>query len=201
MRDGTVVDWFDFYPDETDLAVFGKPADAATGAAAAAAAQTAGLLVAGQSGRNGNLTGNWNFVLIRHDTLDPVHDRDQGGATVTTFAEYGHGLNGGVRAAFAARGAAPTAIIGTRVTQGQVLMQAGDTGVSFHNHLHLHVRAATAGTPVPPTPPAATFAPILPTTLSAYTLPFVFREARHIIGRDGPLRHLTWYRSENTRLG
>ncbi len=201
VRDGTVVDWFDFYPDDTDLDVFGDTADGATGTAAAAAAQTAGLLVSGQTGFNGNLTGNWNFVLIRHDALDPAHDRDQGGGTVTTFAEYGHGLNGGVRAAFAARGVAPTAIIGTRVSQGQVVMQAGDTGVSFHNHLHLHVRAATAGTPVPPTPPAATFAPIRPTTLSAYTLPFVFREARHILGADGPLRHLTWYRSENTRLG
>ena len=37
--------------------------------------------------------------------------------------------------------------------------------------------------------------------LSLYTLPFVFPEARHLTGRDGPLRHLTWYRSENPRLG
>jgi hypothetical protein len=72
-------------------------------------------------------------------------------------------------------------------------MLAGDTGVSFHNHLHLHVRGATASTPAA--------APVLPNTLSNYTLPFVFAEARHTFGRSGPLRHLTWYFSENPRLG
>lgn len=202
VRSGTVVDWFDFYPDDTELDLSGASAtDTATGLAAASAAQTAGLLVSGQSGFNGNLTGNWNFVLIRHDTLDPVHDRDQGGATVTTFAIYGHGANGGVRAAFALRGIAPTAIIGSPVLQGQVIMQAGDTGVSFHNHLHLHVQAATSAAQAPVTPAPVPFPPINPTALSAYTLPFVFIEGRHVLGRDGPLRHLTWYRSENTRLG
>jgi hypothetical protein len=54
---------------------------------------------------------------------------------------------------------------------------------------------------VPATPPPATFVPINPTTLANYTVPFVFREGRHVLGRDGPLRHLLWYRSENTRLG
>jgi hypothetical protein len=200
VRDGTVVDWFDFFPDDRELD-FNDATDTADGFAAAAAAQTAGFLVPGQSGFNGNLTGNWNFVMIRHDAMDAVHDRDQGGTTVITFAEYGHGANGGVRAAFAARGIAPTAIIGTRVTQGHVIMQAGDTGVSFHNHLHLHVRAATAATAVPATPPPVPFPPITNASLSPYTLPFVFREGRHVLGRDGPLRHLTWYRSENTRLG
>ena len=202
VRDGTVVDWFDFYPDDTDLKnVFtAGSADAATGLAAAAAGQTAGLIQTGQSGRNGNLTGNWNFVLIRHDTHDPVHDLDQGGTAVYTFAEYGHGATGGVRAAFALRGIAPGAIIGTAVTQGQVVMLAGDTGTSFHNHLHLHVRAMV-GAPVPPAVLAAVPPPFGPGNLSPYTLPFVFREARHVLGRDGPLRHLTWYTSENPRLG
>lgn len=205
IRDGTVVDWFDFYPDDTNLDLSGaSTTDTATGLNAASDAQAAGLLVSGQSGFNGNLTGNWNTVLIRHDTFDAVHDKDQGGvanATLVTFAQYGHGKNGGVRAAFALRGIAPTAIIGTQVKQGEVIMLAGDTGVSFHNHLHLHVRMATASTAVPPAPPAATFAPITPNSLSAYTIPFVFREAVHAIGRDGPLRHLTWYRSQNTRIG
>ncbi|MEO6407475.1 MAG: hypothetical protein ABIO45_01810 [Burkholderiaceae bacterium] len=201
VRDGTVVDWFDFYPDDRDLAVFnaGSP-DAATGLAAAANAQAAGLIQAGQSGRNGNLTGNWNFVLIRHDTHDPVHDLDQGGSPVYTFAEYGHGANGGVRAAFALRGIAVGAIIGTKVTQGQAVMLAGDTGTSFHNHLHLHVRAMV-GAPVPPAVLPAVPPPFGPGNLSPYTLPFVFREARHVLGRDGPLRHLTWYTSENPRTG
>lgn len=203
IRDGTVVDWFDFFPDDTNLD-FTDAADVATGRAAAQAAQTAGLIRSGQSGFNGNLTGNWNTVLIRHDNFDPVHDKDQGGvatATLVSFAEYGHGKNGGVRAAFALRGIAPTDIIGTKVTQGQVVMLAGDTGVSFHNHLHLHVRMATAATAVPTSPPPVPFPPITPSSLTTYTIPFVFREAVHILGRDGPLRHLTWYRSQNTRLG
>ena len=202
VRDGTVVDWFDFYPDDTDLKnVFtAGSADAATGLAAAAAGQTAGLIQTGQSGRNANLTGNWNFVLIRHDTHDPVHDLDQGGTAVYTFAEYGHGATGGVRAAFALRGIAVGAIIGTKVTQGQVVMLAGDTGTSFHNHLHLHVRALV-GAPLPPAALPAVPPPFTPGNLSPYTLPFVFREARHVLGRDGPLRHLTWYTSENPRTG
>lgn len=195
-RGGTVVDWFDFYPDDTELDLSGgNAAHTAIAIAAAAAGQTAGFLQAGQTGFNGALTGNWNFVLIRHDAQDAAHDLDQGGTAVFTFAEYGHGATGGVRAAFALRGIAPAAIIGTAVQQGQVIMLAGDTGVSFHNHLHLHVRAAT-------NPAQGTAAPPVRTDgLSAYTLPFVFREARHVLGRDGPLRHLTWYRSENTRLG
>lgn len=202
VRDGTVVDWFDFYPDDVELDLSGaSAADTATGLAAAAAGQAAGLISTGQSGFNGALTGNWNFVLIRHDTVDPAHDRDQGGLTVVTFAEYGHGANGGVRAAFALRGIAPGAIIGTQVQQGHVVMLAGDTGTSFHNHLHLHVRGATAATAVPPSPPPVPYPPIRPGSLTPYTLPFVFREAKHVIGRDGPLRHLTWYVSENTRLG
>lgn len=213
VRDGTVVDWFDFYPDDTELDLSGgSAADTATGQAAANAGQRAGLITAGQSGfdttitptgggGSANLTGNWNTVMIRHDTVDNDHDRDMNGTVVVTFAEYGHGANGGVRAAFALRGIAPNNIIGTRVRQGEVVMLAGDSGTSFHNHLHLHVRPALPGTPVPPATPAPTFAPILPTTLAKYTVPFIFREGRHVLGRDGPLRHLTWYTSENTRLG
>ena len=201
VRNGTVVDWFDFYPDDIELNLSGtSAADTATGLAAATAAQTAGLIQIGQSGRGGNLTGNWNFVLIRHDAFDPVHDLDQGGSAVYTFAEYGHGANGGVRAAFALRGIAAGAIIGTAVTQGQVVMLAGDTGTSFHNHLHLHVRALV-GAPVPPAALPAVPPPFNPGNLSRYTLPFVFREGRHVLGRDGPLRHLTWYTSENPRTG
>ena len=202
VRDGTVVDWFDFYPDNTNLDLSGASTeDTKTANDACDAAQTAGFLVTGQTGFNRNLTGNWNFVLIRHDTQNPAHDKDQGGAVVFTFAEYGHGKNGGVRAAFAARGVAPTAIIGTQVQRGHVIMLADDSGVSFHNHLHLHVRAATASTPGVPSPAPSPYPPITPTSLSPYTLPFVFQEAKHLLGSDGPLRHLTWYQSANVRLG
>ena len=71
-------------------------------------------------------------------------------------------------------------------------MHAGDVGVSFHNHLHMHVQGSTAGTPAAP--------PIRSDQLTPYTLPFVFREARHIIGRDGVLKYLTWYKSDNERV-
>lgn len=192
VRDGTVVDWFDFYPDDTELD-FNEPGDVNVAFAVAAQAQAQGLLVAGQTGFNGQISGNWNFIMVRHDSVDSTHDRDQGGAVVQTYAVYGHGAFQGVRDAFAARGVAPASIVGTVVQRGQVLMMAGDTGVSFHNHLHLHVLGATASTPAA--------APVLPNTLSGYTLPFVFAEARHTFGRSGPLRHLTWYRSENPRLG
>jgi hypothetical protein len=65
-------------------------------------------------------------------------------------------------------------------------MHAGDTGVSFHNHLHMHVVGSTASTPASP--------PIRSNQLTSYTLPFVFREARHVIKPDGVLQYLTWYK-------
>ena len=192
VRDGTVVDWFDFLPDDTELD-YSKAGDFNVALGVASLAQTQGLLVSGQSGFGGVISGNWNFIMVRHDTIDTTHDRDQGGTVVQTYSVYGHGAFQGVRDAFAARGVAPASIVGTVVQRGQVLMMAGDTGVSFHNHLHLHVRGATASTPAA--------APVLPNTLTNYTLPFVFAEARHTFGRSGPLRHLTWYQSENPRLG
>lgn len=137
---------------------------------------------------------NWNFILVRHDTLDTTHDKDAGGANVTTFAVYGHGKKGSVRAAFNARSVAPKAIIGQAVTRGQVIMHAGDTGTSFHNHLHMHVVGATSpgqATAVPP---------IDDGDLTQYTLPFVFKEATHVLHRDGVLRRLTWYTSDNPKL-
>ena len=70
-------------------------------------------------------------------------------------------------------------------------MHAGDTGTSFHNHLHMHVLGATAATPAT--------GPVNSSVLTPYTLPFVFKEGRHVIGRDGPLRRLTWYTSDNER--
>ena len=129
--------------------------------------------------------------MIRHDTQVPDHDKDVGGTVATTYAVYGHGKTQSVREVFAARGVAATAIIGTAVQQGQVIMRAGDVGVSFHNHLHMHVR----GGPAAPTP-----TPIPDASMTQYTLPFVFREAKHVIGRDGVLKNLTWYTSDNEKV-
>ena len=42
--------------------------------------------------------------------------------------------------------------------------------------------------------------PIPDSSLTPYTLPFVFREAKHVIGRDGVLRNLTWYTSDNEKV-
>ena len=71
-----------------------------------------------------------------------AHDLGLGGGTpIPTVAVYGHGLPGSVTAAFGNHlPAVPTAaIVGTKVKQGMPIMRAGDTGISFNNHLHLHV--------------------------------------------------------------
>jgi len=194
VRNGTVVDYFDWMPDDQDLSNT-DPNDAAAIAAAVAAAAASGALLPNQT--NGS-NGGWNFILIRHDAVDNTHDKDQGGGNVQTYAQYGHGANGGVRAAFAARGVAANLIIGTAVTQGQVVMQAGDTGVSFHNHLHLHVVGALPGTaaPLPGTQQV-----INRNALTPYTLPFVFGDVNHVFATDGVPQHLNWYTSQNVRTG
>jgi len=194
VRDGTVVDYFDWMPDDQDLSN-SDPNDAAAIAAAVAAAAASGALLPNQT--NGS-NGGWNFILIRHDAIDNTHDKDQGGGNVQTYAQYGHGANGGVRAVFAARGVAANLIIGTAVTQGQVVMQAGDTGVSFHNHLHLHVLGAVPGTPAPL---PGTQQVINRSALTPYTLPFVFSDVNHVFATDGVPQHLNWYTSQNVRTG
>lgn len=121
---------------------------------------------------NNDAAGNarWNFIRIRHDQDGgPIagHDRDETG-TVTTYASYGHGRQGSVTAAFATRGVAAGSIVGSTVARGDVIMGAGDTGKSFHNHLHMEVHRDD-GTGNPDT---------------STTLPFVFREVakRHEVG-------------------
>ena len=61
-----------------------------------------------------------------------------------------------------------SAVLGQVVTRGQPIMAAGDTGKSFHNHLHMEVHRDD-GTGNPDT---------------STTLPFVFREVgkRHEVG-------------------
>ena len=220
VRDGTVVDWFDWIPDDTepdfnqiwdalkqaiDWASWGGGGEPGQADLVAAGTNPASALVIGPTGVGqsgiGNVTFgggmitlnfNWNFIVVRHDTQVADHDKDAGGGVVTTYAVYGHGKTRSVRDVFAARGVAdPRNIIGTAVRQGEVIMHAGDTGTRFHNHLHMHVLGATAATPAT--------GPVNSSVLTPYTLPFVFKEGRHVIGRDGPLRRLTWYTSDNER--
>lgn len=219
-RAGTVVDYFDWIADDTDpsdaqiwdaiKAAIGwaGPGEPTQAQVQAAAATPASGLITGQTGDanvgydgSGNFTEayfNWNFIVIRHDTVVAAHDTDVLDASLRaqfpcTYAVYGHGKTGSVRDAFAARGITdPRAIIGTVVQQGEVIMHAGDVGTSFHNHLHMHVLGGPAPAAVPPP---------VSSGLSRFTLPFVFREAKHILGRDGVLRYLTWYTSDNERTG
>jgi murein DD-endopeptidase MepM/ murein hydrolase activator NlpD len=136
-------------------------------------------------------TATWNSIIIRHDVADarnpvvpdPTHDLGPNGVTVTTYAVYGHGRQGSITAAFG--GTLPA--VGTAVARGQQIMRAGDTGVSFHNHLHMHV-VPDDGTGNPSGEPGSSVARV--------TIPFVFQEVTHLIGRDGVPKRLSWYRSK-----
>jgi hypothetical protein len=107
-----------------------------------------GTVVSFFEGTVDDTTGPWNFIVIRHDVNDdgnpiapdPAHDRDANGRTVVTFAVYGHGRQNGVTDAFSNAGLAAPTLGVTRVRRGQPIMLAGDTGVSFHNHLHMAVQ-------------------------------------------------------------
>lgn len=131
-RPGTVVDFFDWAPDNQNTWT-----NAPTGTNPATGQP---FTLAGQT-----TAQRWNFVCIRHDDHDPPHDPvDATGRRVYTYASYGHGRNGSVRDAFGSQD--PGDIIGQRVVQGRVIMRAGDTGISFYNHLHMHVRTGPGPT-------------------------------------------------------
>ncbi|WP_159992270.1 M23 family metallopeptidase [Roseomonas sp. 18066] len=122
---------------------------------------------------------DWNFIIIQHDTVDAVHD-DFGIGQRRTYAVYGHLSTNGVTRAFG--GTAPGqeslgAGLGAAVTQGQIIALAGDTGMSFHNHLHMHI-VADNGAGQPDT---------------SIAIPFVFQD----VEGDGVLKSRTWYMSGN----
>jgi hypothetical protein len=155
------------------------------------ACSRAGVVWALQEGMADGSTGPWNFLTIRHDTIDNEHD-DFGSGPVQTFSVYGHLAMNGITNAPAFGGATPTQEslspgAGTPVTQGDLIALAGDTGMSFHNHLHMHV-LPDDGTGVPST---------------VFAIPFVFRDM--VVGQvpnnsplnDGNLKSITWYRSRN----
>jgi hypothetical protein len=155
-RAGTVVDYFDSVPnnEETETS-----ADFAT--------------VSGQT-----TSDSKNFIVIRHDAASADHDKGPGGAAVTTYAVYMHGLNKGVRDVFAEQGVQPQNIIGTAVAQGDSIMFADSTGNSLCNHVHIEVRTgAASGSPV---------------TLSSLgsSIPFVFKDGGQPSSRE-------WLKSGN----
>lgn len=218
IRDGVVVDYFDWIPDDINP-------DGTELNNAISDARISGDLVSNGTNSQAGYTdpagvnpdgptrfGGWNFVVVQHsnpngtESADNLaHDVDQNGDPVTTYAVYGHGANGGVRAAFAARGVAPGDIIGSVINRGEAVMEAGDTGVSFHNHLHLHIRpgplpGSTGATPeIISQSVASGLAPAPGLGLTGNrTLPIVFGDARHPLKPDGPLQNLTWYRSGNS---
>jgi murein DD-endopeptidase MepM/ murein hydrolase activator NlpD len=190
-RPGTVVDYFDWVADDAnpgweDLTAPNE-------------ATASGFLVPNQTGHD-----TWNFICIRHDSdqdgaaaePDDVHDRGAGHALITTYAVYGHGRKDSVRELFGARGVAPQSIIGTQVKRGDRIMRAGNTGVSFNNHLHIMVHAG----PEAPDLPADRLLPVKRSNLADGTIPFVFKDVTHIIGRDGVCKSLNWYTSTTVDL-
>lgn len=125
--------------------------------------------------RDDNNEDDANFIVIRHDTLVDRHDDPRGtGTPQVTFARYLHGAQGGVTRAFG--GVTPTRErtspgMGTAVTQGQAIMEADDTGTSFHSHLHIYVVTGTSTAP------------------GDESIPLVFAD----VDGDGVMKALTWY--------
>jgi hypothetical protein len=141
----------------------------------------------------------WNFVVVKHDVDETgaalaspdAHDLGVGGTAITTLGVYGHGLPGSISAAFASHDPpVPTAeIVGTLVKQGMPIMAAGDTGISFNNHLHMHV--------VPDPGPNATTHDYRAYGGEGDTIPFVFSDGD--APANGVLRRLNFYTSSNAR--
>ena len=133
--------------------------------------------------------GPWNYIAIQHDVdnsgapigPDP-QDLGPGGVPVKTVAVYGHGRNASISAAFARHTPpVPTgSIVGTTVKQGMPIMDAGCTGISFHNHLHMHVIPAPVGGGG-----------------TGNTMPFVFSDPD--TGSSGNPTHFNFYTSANVR--
>ncbi len=109
-------------------------------------------------------TDDPNTIVIQHDSIVEGHDFDpETGEDAMTFSRYVHGAQGSIREAFGVEDV--NDVVGLRVTQGQRIMRTGDTGTSFHNHLHMDIRLNAAG--------------------NGPSVPFVFRDANNVIGDDG----------------
>lgn len=129
---------------------------------------------------------------------DPVHDRGPGGAVQRMYSVYGHGRKDSVRGQFTTRGVASNQIIGQVVRRGEPIMLAGDTGVSFHNHLHYYVLPG----PPPPGPPAVGSG-VVARSNYGNCIPFVFRDVSpkpFLYTNDGVPYHLDFYTSTTVQV-
>jgi hypothetical protein len=177
-RDGTVVDFFDWVPGATaDLTPRPGFEEALFGT------QPTG-------------SDSWNFVAIRHDPDEHDHDRGESGVAITTYAVYGHGRFGSVRATFEARGVGESGVIGTRIRQGEPIMSAGSTGDSSSiNQVHMEVRQGPPLADLPLSPTGPQDPAVVPVDRASYgiTIPFVFADA-------GNPQSSEWVQSGNERV-
>jgi hypothetical protein len=186
-RPGTVVNFFDWVPNDTNP----DPKTPLPSGVTAGPGQTE--------------TSRWNFVLLRHDVdndgnliaPDDVHDKGPGGNVVVTYGVYGHGRTDSVRQAFAEKlgidfsAITPADILNAAapvtVKRGEKIMLCGDTGISFHNHLHMEVRVEKgSGDNVRGMKDDADF-----------TIPFVFKDVSRFLDTDGVPTGLNFYTSDN----
>jgi hypothetical protein len=117
-----------------------------------------------------------NYIVIKHTTVDAVHDKGENGAAATTLARYEVAMPHGVRRAFASRGIAEANIIGTVVAQGEPVFLLGERPGFFESdYLQVWVEASHADSIIP-------------------TIPFVFSE---IDGKGVPEMG-KYYESTNT---
>ena len=122
-----------------------------------------------------------------------------------TVAIYGHGRKNSVTAALNINGLTPPSRTGgfaavsssvpaVKVKQGMPIMLAGSTGISFNNHLHMHV------IPDPGADPGGTA--LVPTDFigNGNSMPFVFADVDRIFTSKGVPMRLNFYSSNNPRI-
>lgn len=84
-----------------------------------------------------------NFIVIKHTTVNAVHDKGKDGAAANTLAKYEVAMPHGVRRAFASRGIAEAAIIGSVVAQGEPVFLLGERpGILETDYLQVWVEAS-----------------------------------------------------------
>jgi hypothetical protein len=156
---------------------------------------------------------SWNFIAIRHDVddagnalaIDQRFDLGPGGVPVRTIAIYGHGRKNSVTTALNINGLTPPARSGgfaavdssvpaVKVKRGMPIMLAGSTGVSFNNHLHMHV--------IPDPGPDPGGGALVPTDFvgNGNSMPFVFADVDRFFTPKGVPMRLNFYSSSTERI-